>query len=219
MARKTYLVLVNDVLRKLRHNTVTSVGSSDYSQLIGLMVNQAKREVEDAWTWLELRRYINVTTVSGTQRYALTGFGERYRLDCIRNDAYSGAIIKSVESAWFENQYPTDQAGRPQYWRATTTDGNGDPQIDLYPVPNAAETLRVHGWINQDDLSLDADILKVPSWPVVLGAYVHAIEERGEDAGTSLSKAQAEYQGALDDAIARDNLNSAKGTASDWRIA
>ncbi len=45
----TYLSMVNDVLTRLRESTVSSVTQNDYSSLIGSLVNDAKREVEDAW--------------------------------------------------------------------------------------------------------------------------------------------------------------------------
>ena len=51
---KTYLTLVNDVLSRLRESEVTSVSDNTYSSLIGRFVNEAKREVEDAWNWNRL---------------------------------------------------------------------------------------------------------------------------------------------------------------------
>jgi len=47
----TYLELVNNVLRRLRETEVTTVQSTAYSKLIGDIVNDAKRLVEDAWDW------------------------------------------------------------------------------------------------------------------------------------------------------------------------
>ena len=44
----TYLDLVNNVLIRLRETTVSSVGDTPYSSLIGVLVNDAKREIEDA---------------------------------------------------------------------------------------------------------------------------------------------------------------------------
>ena len=47
----TYLELVNNVLRRLRETEVTTVQSTSYSKLIGDIVNDAKRLVEDSWDW------------------------------------------------------------------------------------------------------------------------------------------------------------------------
>jgi len=72
----TYLDLINNVLRRLREDTVTTANATDYSSLIGDLVNDAKRVVEDAFDWTALRESITVNTVSGTDTYSLTGSGD-----------------------------------------------------------------------------------------------------------------------------------------------
>jgi hypothetical protein len=47
----TYLELVNDVLVRLREPTVSTVIQTAYSSLIGKFINDAKRQVEDAFAW------------------------------------------------------------------------------------------------------------------------------------------------------------------------
>ena len=47
----TYLELVNDVLVRLRESTVSTVGETTYSSLIGKFVNDAKRQIEDSFNW------------------------------------------------------------------------------------------------------------------------------------------------------------------------
>jgi len=44
----TYLNIVNNVLRRMREEEVTSVSSTTYSKMVGDFVNDAKRMVEDA---------------------------------------------------------------------------------------------------------------------------------------------------------------------------
>jgi hypothetical protein len=67
----TYLELVNKVLRRLREEQVGSVSESSYSQLIGDMVNDAKRLVEDAWQWSQLIDWVSYETVAGQYNYSL----------------------------------------------------------------------------------------------------------------------------------------------------
>ena len=45
----TYLTLVNNVLKRLRERTVSTVEETSYSTLIAMLVNDAKQEVEQAW--------------------------------------------------------------------------------------------------------------------------------------------------------------------------
>ena len=42
----TYLDVVNNVLRRLREPVVSSVTDTDYSAMLGVFVNDAKREIE-----------------------------------------------------------------------------------------------------------------------------------------------------------------------------
>ena len=51
----TYLNLVNNVLRRLREDEVSSVTDNTYSKMVGDFVNDAKKMVEDAWDWSALR--------------------------------------------------------------------------------------------------------------------------------------------------------------------
>lgn len=67
----TYLELVNKVLRRLRESQVGSVSETDYSQLIGDFVNDAKRTVEDAWQWSQLIDWVSYETVAGQYNYSL----------------------------------------------------------------------------------------------------------------------------------------------------
>ena len=76
----TYLELVNDVLVRLREPTVATVTATDYSTLIGKFVNDAKRQIEDAFSWNVLGQTITVTTTSGTYSYALTGAGQKFQV-------------------------------------------------------------------------------------------------------------------------------------------
>jgi hypothetical protein len=56
----TYLNLVNNVLRRLREDEVSSVQDNTYSKMVGDFVNDAKKFVESAWDWSALR-----TTLTG----------------------------------------------------------------------------------------------------------------------------------------------------------
>lgn len=77
MAR-TYLQVVNDVLIRLREAPVTTVSQSAYSALIGALVNDAKREVEDAWQWSTLLDYLTFNCIAGISSYETNTMLTRY---------------------------------------------------------------------------------------------------------------------------------------------
>ena len=73
----TYLDIVNNVLRRMREEEVTSVSSSTYGKMVGDFVNDAKRMVEDAWDWSALRTTLTITTAADDYTYSLTGSGDK----------------------------------------------------------------------------------------------------------------------------------------------
>lgn len=204
----TYLQLINAVLRRLREDTVTSIDQSDYAALIGDFVNEAKREVEDAWNWIQLRQTIQVATVADTYRYTLTGAGNRFRVLQVVNDT-DDTILKKGPYKYMNQLFTTSgttQTGSPWLYDINGNT-NGDPNVDLYAIPDAIYTINFNLIIPQDDFTADGETLTVPSWPVILGAYMKAISERGEDGGRSYAEVANDYQKALSDAIAIDAGN------------
>lgn len=218
MARKTYLDLVNQVARKLRRDPYTSVSNSQYSRLLGELVNTAKREVEDAWAWTELRKVVTVTTDTTNQSYRLENLGDRYRIQDVYNDTLNQRIKAGSNYAHERDLYAAElTAGPPNRWRISGLE-SGDPTIQFERVPDQVYSIQVVVIDPQDDLTSDATELLVPHWPVVEGGYKLAIAERGEDGGVNFDFAQAQYQSALTDAIGNDNTNNMHGWSSDWTV-
>jgi hypothetical protein len=200
----TYLELVNAVLRRVREDEVLSVNQSSYSKLIGDYVNETKREVEDAWDWNALRTTLSATTTADLFNYVLVGSGQRFRVLSVLNDT-SNWFMAPASSKWMDERFllgSSVEKGQPYYYSFNGVDVNGDTQVDIYPVPSTAYELRFNVVLPQADLSNDSDVLKVPSDPVIQGALLKAIIERGEDGGRG-SDLQAEaYRKSVGNAIA-----------------
>lgn len=211
----TYLQTVNQVLRKLRESEVAQVSANDYSSLIGELVNESKREVEDAWNWNVLRTTVQVNTVAGTSRYALTTAGNRFRdLGCYNST--NNAWLTKRPHNWMTEQLLSDTSqGQPDSYDFNDQDVSGDPYVDLWKIPDAVYVLNFNLIIPQDDLSSDATSIEVPHWPVVLSAYAKAIAERGEDSGRTHGEVFMSAQKALSDAIAYD-VSKDVSTSMDW---
>lgn len=198
----TYLQLVNDVLARLRENSVASVSSTPYSILIGKFVNDAKRQVEDAWNWDCLNATLTVTTSAGVSNYAVTGSGFRQKNVNV-NDTTNKTEITPAPIKWIvdQQQLTTVTNAPPVNYAWNGSDGT-DSKVELFPTPNGTYTIKFNMTIPQIALSADADILTVPSEPVIMGAYARAIVERGEDGGMASSEAYALFKGILSDLIA-----------------
>ena len=199
----TYLDLVNNVLVRLREDEVVSVTDNSYSKLIGKFVNDAKRQVEDAWNWNALRSTLTITTTASTFNYELNGAGVRFRTLDVVNDT-SNVFMEQRSSSYFNNLFlnSTPDSGEPRYYSFNGVSSDGDTQIDVYPIPDGVYSIRFNAVVPQAALSAGTDTLLVPSEPVILGAYARAVIERGEDGGLSSAEASVLAANSLSDAIA-----------------
>lgn len=203
MALPTYLELVNDVLVRMREPEVATVQENVLSKLVGKLVNDTKRQVEDAYKWNALITTLTVPTVASTHLYTLTGTGQRFKLNGARNTTQKIELrnvpIDTMEE-WLE--YST-QEGAPGFYSFNGVNtSTGDVKVEVYPVPDGVYTLKFETYIPQANLVGDADVLQVPSEPVILGAFARALVERGEDGGLNSSEAYGLYRSSLADHIA-----------------
>lgn len=199
----TYLQLVNNVLTRLRETEVSAVGDTPYSSLIGVFVNDAKREVEDAHNWNCLTETIVLPTVDGTRTYTLTGTGQRFKVDDVLNDT-EDVGMRAAPVNWINRQFylaDATQRAAPVYYAFDGVDGD-DTKVNVWPIPDAVYSLRFELYIPQVDLSASADLIKVPPHLVQMLAYAKAVAERGEDGGQSFAENYQIYKMALADAIA-----------------
>lgn len=201
----TYLDLVNNILRRLRERTVTSIDETAYSTLIGVFINDAKYEIENAWNWSALRKTLTVTTVADTFNYELNGTQNRATVLDALNDTEN--VFLQYKTAHEMNDLflnSTPEKASPSYYSFNGISDDGDTLVDLYPIPNGVYTLRFNVVERTADLDAGSDKLLIPAQPVQMLAYAKAIEERGEDGGVNAGSAYITAQRMLNDAIAFD---------------
>lgn len=203
MAYKTWLNVVNDVQRRMRDTVTASVTSTPYSTLLGIFVNDVKREVEDAWNWNTLRDTVVATTAAGTRAYVLTNAGQRCRVLDVYNDTENYPLFPIKGTSQTISMLDPANQDKPQYY---TFNGEyqGDPITDMYPIPDGVYAINFNLVIPQPDLDADSDEIYVPWHVVSLGAYVKALVERGEYNGDDLNIAVQRYREALNAAISQD---------------
>lgn len=206
MAAYNYLELTNSVLRRLREPEATSVTDNEYVKLIATYINDAKRQVEDAYNWNSLSETLSATTGADIFNYVLTGTGQRFRVIDVINDT-SNYVMRNATTRWMDDMFliANPAKGAPMYYNFNGTDSNGDTQVDLFPIPNGVYNLRFNVIRPQPELVANSDILLVPHEPVIFNAYARAIAERGEDAGITGNEAYALYLTSLADAIALES--------------
>jgi hypothetical protein len=199
----TYLELINDVLVRLRETTVSTNSETSYSALIGKFVNDAKRQVEDAYAWNVLGTTVTLSTTSGTYSYALTGAGQKFQVQDVIN--VTGNVgMKNIDFATMNRyqNFSTPVNGIPAYYAFDGVDSSNDTKVTLYPRPDGVYSIPFSLTVPQATLSADATVVKVPDVLVAQNAYARALVERGEDGGLTSSEAYALYKTMLSDYIA-----------------
>lgn len=208
----TFLDLVNETLRRLRENAVTTVNQTAYSRLIGLYVNDSKRQVEDAWNWDALGVSTPVVTAPGTTVYTVTGSGIRQKdINCNIITSGNQAQVYQRPSKWIQNQrqLTSVQTSRPIYFAWVGNDGT-DSKVEVFPTPDGAYTLMFNMTVPQVSLVDDLDVLTVASEPVIAGAVARALVERGEDGGLNSGEAYNLFKSILSDYIAIEMSHDAE---------
>ena len=201
----TYLELVNNVLRRMREDEVSTVTENTYSKMVGDFVNDAKNQVEAAWDWSGLRTTLTVTTSADIFNYVLTGSQNRVKALTVINDT-SNVFMEYRPATWFDDNYLNKDpiSGSPQYYTYNGVNNNGDTQIDVYPKPDGVYAIRFNCVFRNPELSADADKLVIPSAPVIHLAIALLARERGETGGTSAPEYFAIADNYLSDDIALD---------------
>lgn len=205
----TYIELVNAVLRRLRESEVTTVqgtgNSNSYARLIGDYINEAKSQVEAAWSWSALRQTLTATTTAGTFNYEIQGSRNNFQVLDVWNDT-SNIEMRYQTAHWFTQEFlmADPQRGEPAFYNFNGVSADGDTMVDIYPIPDSTYTLRFNVVKRNVPLSGDSDPLEIPSRPVILLATAMAIEERGEDGGQQSMNAYGAAKSALADEIALD---------------
>lgn len=201
----TLLGLTNKVLVRLREDEITSTAASAYATMIAQFVKQATDEVEDATDWIQLRETIALPVVPDVFAYSLTGAKTGFRILQVFEDTLDYTVRKAPSYTWMNTQLLTNnpQEGQPDYYDVNGQDDQGDAIINLFPVPNATFSVNVN-LVVKSHLSEDTDTTPVPWIPIVLRAFMLAIDERGDDDGASLAILESTYLSTLASAVAID---------------
>jgi hypothetical protein len=202
----TYLQLINDVLIRLRETQVSTANETTYSTLIGKFVNDAKRQIEDAYAWNVLGQTLTITTTAGTYIYSMTGAGQKFQvMDAINVTSNVGLNnVSFVEMNRLQN-FTTPISGIPNAYAFDGVDGSGDTKVVLYARPDNVYTIQFSLTVPQATLSSDSTSVLVPDVLVAQNAFARALVERGEDGGLASSEAYQLYRSMLSDYIALES--------------
>lgn len=202
----TYLNLMNNVLRRLREDEVSTVTANTYSKMVGDFINDAKTIVEQATDWNALReRHFVIQVAADQELITLDDFGADTTILSIVNDT-DNCVLEYRSKDWFDNKRYLNESvsGSPKYYTFEAPSDDGDTRILVYPKNDKQTSFVFNLVARQDDLTSDSDVLKVPAQPVIHLAVALLARERGETGGTSTAEYFTIAEKFLADAIAID---------------
>lgn len=203
----TYLQMVNAVLRRLREDEVATVEESTYSKMIRDFVLESVQEVESARNWNALRATYTINTSADVYGYSLVDVPQGYNIQYLHREGADVDLKKAPSANWMTHQYlSSDTTGAPAWYDVNGVDSNGDPVMNLYPIPNGTYEIHVNLKVNTTDDPVDATPILLPQRPILLRAYQFAVEERGDIGSDSLSLLEERYRQALGSAVEYDLL-------------
>lgn len=227
-ANVSVLKVVNKVLSRLRESTVTGMTETAYAGFVLGILNDAKREVEQAYNWDSLVDTIPVNTVASQNYINVLGSGfttnERTRIVEVYN-ATTDCYLTKIGLDDIRNRERDDASeAEPYNYALDGMSTNQDVKLRLWQIPDQVYSLEVTCVNPQDDFdtgdNATSDIIKVPWLPVYHRTLSLAIRERGDDGGFQYEEVYQEYLTALNDAIAYEQRHKYDGTdfAGDWYV-
>lgn len=200
----TFLEAINEVLARLRETSVATINQNAYATMIGYFINDAKRQVEDAWDWDVQNTTLTVTTSAGTSGYTITGSGTKQKCISanITTTGRQGRLLPASASFIQDQQQLTTTTNAIPCYYAWDGHNGTDSKIQLYPTPDSTYTIKFNMNVPQTALTAAGDVILVPAEAVVMGAYARALAERGEDGALASSEAYGLFKGIMSDRIA-----------------
>ena len=201
----TYLSMINNLLTRLRERPVETANQTTYSSLLGLFVDDAVNIVETAWDWSALRTTLSATTSNGVFSYELQNTRQNLTILDVINDT-SDIVMEYKEALSFNKMFLTSapEVGSPRYYSFNGITDDGDTLIDIYPIPDKTYYIRFNVIARTLPSMSDDSLILVPNRPIEQLAYAMAVEERGEDGGTTSISAYTVAERSLADAVALD---------------
>lgn len=208
----TFLEIVNEVLKRLREDTVTVVSSTTYSTLIGMLVKQAYVEASNAYQWPQLDETQDVAVVANDSSFTVTGdsgegIAQIYSVYNVTDEIYINPMPYKVLRDRLTDDTDSSQ---PRFYAYAGQTAASTSTFYIYPKSDSSYTFRV-SYSRKPDLSNtidDSTFIKIPEMPIILRAWALAISERGEDGGSLYNEVDQSAQSALSDAIALFDSNT-----------
>lgn len=234
----TFRQLMNSVLTDIGSATIPAANTTitdTYQLQVAGFLNKIKEEVEDAWNWRALwTTYTfvyaaNALTQPIIDTVTLATPNERSRTVRMQDKRVGREVALCFDITTFGIPFPMSETPKAtlmyfntilnqtpvQYSTSFAVDNIGGSGVNLmvYPGASVARTIAITLCtpVPRIDPTVPGSIdtvIAVPTQPIEYGTIWYALQERGEELGTSTIFTEDRFRTALDDAIARDQEES-----------
>jgi hypothetical protein len=216
----TQLAIINKVQRRLRETQTSSVATTEYSVLLGDLLNDIFGDMNE-YDWLQQYANESVDMVVGQHTYNLAA-GEMSVLSYVENmplaslnsndsDTQGRQLIQlhpEEMASWLMSESAPDD-DEPAYFSLSPSLTAHRQILTVYPAPLSADnnvTLRF--WTPQADLAVDGTDdnteIVLNARALYLGVLFLALNERGEELGEPGGLAELRYEAARRDSMQAD---------------
>ena len=208
---------MNSVMTRLREPTLSTSSDTLYANVVSEVLNSVKTEIEQSWSWLNLRDTYNVTVVPGTTSYSLTGSGQYAQVLDVWNTTTFRQVRRSNYKDFNQKFFGVQslQTGDVTEYLPVGIDSNYDLQLDTWPNVVSTNSLKVNIYAPQADPTSDDTVLIVPAQILIEGMIAYLLTERGDDNGTAAQAQQQYYRALLAGAVATEGGHDP--TEQDWQ--
>lgn len=216
--RFTLLQTVNELLRKLDLNTVTSLTTNKLTKQMVDFINDVCNDLSDYGNWQENIVSSNVTAVSGQSDYSIATSANIKNIADIYFSTRSGAL-RNLTVQDMRIQTRVTSVGTPTQYSIFGTDSNGNPNLRVKPVPGASEDGKLFSVVyyirTPQYTTADTNVvIPFPGKLVVDG--VHAMILLNESGGAANNQYTQKYNSYLQ--ARKEALNRFNGD-SGWEIS
>ena len=148
----TFLEAINQVMVRLREDEVEAWDGSDYSKLIGRLVNEAKAEVEDAHEWNCLKDQFDASVVADDTTVSFTGTSQRTRIVQVFNQTETTRMQRvDRDRIIYWRNIGSSTSGVPYWFSQHGYTTSSELELIIYPDADGSYTIRLDSLHNHSD--------------------------------------------------------------------
>lgn len=183
MARnKTLLQLTEEVRAETRRSTSASRGIDDLDH-IRQVIRRIYEQFYDDYDWPHTKVMRDITIAAGSRYYDFPTDVDYERVRTVKYDY--GTIWTDVEYGITDDEYSAFDTERTDpILKWDIIDAGSGEQIEVWPLPASAGTLRIRGIRNKTELVSNSDICDLDSTLIVMFAAAEILASAGQKDAT-----------------------------------